>query len=191
MIRLPLILFVILAPTSIFAQTPTPVEAKTSDGRTVILKTDGTWEFKKVAPQPSSSAAATSGKPVATMDSLPPNFGGNDARVVYMQLLELKKRLVKSEFETTAQHQTRVATEAQKPIVGDLTLKDTFALLISDVEAEYDADSQKMRFSIRVPRHSSGDQDKRTAYDLSDVNLYSIHLDRSGYGGYSIFFDDL
>src|SRR5437667_2943861 len=88
----------ILVASCTYAQSP--IEVTTKDGRTVILKPDGTWEFKKAAPKPSATPAAPSAKSNVPMGSLPPIFSGD--HFLWARIIDFKKRLLKSEFETTA-----------------------------------------------------------------------------------------
>jgi hypothetical protein len=108
--------------------------------------------------------------------------------------------LVKSEFETTADYEKRVAQEKQKPILGNLTIRDTFSLVITNVRASYDADSQKMLFFLPVEknpmaelyRDPSMSLDRKTASGLEYLNRYSIEWrDNSGCGRQGIYFDEL
>ena len=186
---------IILLALVISASAQTPVEIKTNDGRIVILKPDGTWEYKKDATQPSSPPSASAAAPT-NKDSFPPNFAGHDVKVLSSQLSALKTRLTKNEFETTAEYDKRVADETRKPIIEHLTLNDTFYVVVSPtplgLEATYNADSQKMNFFLPVRKNERaeiyrrfGGRDKRTIYDLADANLYQIQLE-SG----ALFFDD-
>jgi hypothetical protein len=191
------ILLVLVATT---ASAQAPIEVKTNDGRIVILKPDGTWEYKKDNPQPSPTPSVNPAKGNNGADSLPPNFTGHDAETLFTQLSGLKKRLVKNEFETTSDYEKRVAQEKQKPILGNLTIRDTFSLVIPNVRASYDADSQKMLFFLPVEknplaelyRDSGMGQDRKTAYNLEYIDRYNIQWrDDSGYGRQGIFFDEL
>lgn len=47
---------------SSYTQSTSPIEAATKDGRVVILKTDGTWVFKKVVTQPLPTPVVSSVK---------------------------------------------------------------------------------------------------------------------------------
>jgi hypothetical protein len=196
--RLLLSILLAVAATNAYAQSS--IEARTSDGRIVILKPDGTWEYKKEAQQPAPAPATNPVKQNSGTDSLPPNFTGHDVKALFTRLSELKKRLVKSEFETTTEYEKRIAQEKQKPILGTLTVQDTFSLVIPNVEASYDADSQKMQFFLPVEKsrmaelyRSAGmSQDKKTASDLEGVSLYSIQWSgNSRYDHIGIFFDDM
>lgn len=187
----------VLLATSTYAQGP--IEVTTKDGRTVTLKPDGTWEFKKVAPEPAATPAEGSVKSTVPVDSLPSNFAGHDTKILYSQLLDLRHRLLKSEFETTAQYEKRVADELRKPIVGDLTIGDTFSIVASGVRADYDADSQTMQLFLPVEKSQMAElqrrigsgRDRKTADDLSYVNLYSIQLAREhGYAKQGLFFEE-
>ena len=128
---------------------------------------------------------------------MPPNFSGHDVGTLFTQLRDLKKRLVKSEFETTADYEKRVTQEKQKPILGNLTILDTFSLVAPNVQAAYDADSQKMQFFLPVEKSRMAElyrdtlgRDKKTAYDLDEANLYSIQWrDDRAYSREGIFFD--
>ena len=198
MYHLLLSILLVVAATKAYAQSS--IEARTNDGRIVILKPDGTWGYKKETPQPSPAPTANPIKQDGGADSLSPNFTGHDVKVLFAQLSELKKRLVKSEFETTAEYEKRVAQEKQKPILGNLTVQDTFSLVIPNIEASYNADSQKMQFFLPVEKSRLAElyrsarlgQDKKTAGDLERVNLYSIQWDGDNrYDRRGIYFDDI
>ena len=192
--RLLLSALLIFLAISTFAQITSPIEITTKDGRTVILKPDGTWEFKKVVPQPSPTPVINSSKTIETSDSLPVNFAGQGIDSLHAKLFDLKTRLTKSEFETTAQYEKRAIEEIQKPITGNLTVKDSFSIVVPRVEAEYNADTQKMRFSLSVWENiiqPSGDvQGKKTARNLEDFNLYRI-IWRDDDEIYGLYFDEL
>jgi hypothetical protein len=104
------------------------VEVRGPDERTVILKPDGTWEYKKEAPVPAPTATPTSG---TTPETLSPNFSGDEVTTLLHQLVDLRKRLVKSEFETSAAYEARVAEEKKKPLIGSRTAEDSFYLVSS------------------------------------------------------------
>jgi hypothetical protein len=50
-------MLLVLMAASAYGQSS--IEVKTNDGRIVILKPDGTWEYKKDTPQPSPTATFT------------------------------------------------------------------------------------------------------------------------------------
>ena len=45
-----------------------------------------------------------------------PNFSGDDPVILLRQLLDLRKRLIKDEFETTPAYQARIIEEKKKPL---------------------------------------------------------------------------
>ncbi len=195
MARSQLALFLILLAVPAVGQRPAaPVEVRAPDGRTVILKPDGTWEYKTEAPAPAPKTA-TPINPV-TPETLPPNFTGDDVTTLVHQLVDLRKRLVKSEFETSAAYEARVAEEKKKPVVGNRTVQETFYLVASGVKAEYNADTQVMSFSLPVEmnlmaemgRGRNTPEDKKRSTDLSRVTLYRVSL--GGYSDPRVFFDD-
>ena len=57
MSRILLSMLLVLMAASAYGQSS--IEVKTNDGRIVILKPDGTWEYKKDTPQPSPTATFT------------------------------------------------------------------------------------------------------------------------------------
>lgn len=189
-----LVLCLFLVPVSVMAQTQAPLELRTPDGRTVVLNADGTWEYKKDSlPAPTSSRVSSN----TSTGTLSANYSGHDPKTLLVQLIDLKKRLVKSEFETTADYLKRVAEEKKKPILNDLTIQNTFNLVASGVIAEYDADSQIMRFFLPIEKNPLAEtyrllnrsESKSEIRDLSRTNLYSIPL--GGYDDPAVFFDDV
>ncbi|HYX28142.1 MAG TPA: hypothetical protein VE863_06220 [Pyrinomonadaceae bacterium] len=193
-----LLLIFILTFTAATACGQGVIELKTTDGRTVLLKPDGTWEYKKDASE--QSTVASRNPPASgdkTTSSLSPNFSGTDPKALFDRLTDLKQRLTKDEFETTAQFEKRAAQEKQKPVLGTLTLADTFTFVISQsplrLDAEYNADSQQMTLFLSVSRNDRSSVrtylggDKKTAWNLADVNVYHIDIDNKA----AVFFDDL
>ncbi len=191
-IRLLIFLSLVLPATPAMGQHPTePIELRTPEGRTVILKLDGTWEYKK-EPEPTSKAVAPTTN--STPAALSPNFSGDDVTTLLHQLVDLRKRLVKSEFETSASYEARVAEEKKKPILGSRTVQDNFYLVASGVKAEYNADTQMMIFSLPIETNimveltrGRNTIDKNTSTDLSRVTLYRVAL--GSYDDAHVFFD--
>jgi hypothetical protein len=78
---------------------------------------------------------------------LPPNYHGNDIKALTVEVVK-KQRLVKDEFETTAQFQERVENEKKKKIVGELAFNSTFAFEDNGfIPFKYDADNKRMSVS--------------------------------------------
>lgn len=129
----------------------------------------------------------------STPDTLQPNFSGDDPVTLLRQLSDLRKRLVKSEFETTQAYEARIIEEKKKPVIGNRTIEDTFYLVAHGVQAEYDADTQIMSFSLPVQRNyaaevsRSSSLDKKTITDLSRVATYQVSL--GGPTNPHVFFD--
>ena len=194
--RLLLSTLLIFLATSTFAQVTNPVEVIVKDGRTVILKPDGTWEFKKISPQSSTSPISTTDKPDQSSNTLPTNFKGHNAKLIFTQLLDLNKRLVKSEFETTSEFEKRISEEIKKPIAYNLGLNDTFAFVVNGVGAEYNADTKLMSFFLHAANDwgSLGLGIKRNGKE----SLYCINWNDEGWVGanysidtYKFFFNEL
>jgi hypothetical protein len=122
-------------------------------------------ELNKANPQPPSTSTTNTKEATESANSLPTNFKGQDADFIFDQLLERQKGLVKSEFESTPEFEKRSSEELKKPITSNLGLKDTFAFVMNNVKATYDADSKVMSMFL--------DTDKG-AFDTHDRNLYSI-----------------
>ncbi len=190
--RVLLSLFLILMTANTSAQNS--IEVKTNDGRTVILKPDGSWEQKKDNIQPSLNPNTNSANGNIETNSLPPNFTGHDTGALFTKLSDLKNRLLKSEFETTSDYERRVTQEMKKLLLDNRTVTDTFSLVVSNIEASYDADSQEMQFFLPVEESYSSTfrRDKKTAYDLKDVNPYSIQWRDDGhYSTKELVFDEM
>jgi TonB family protein len=92
----------------------------------------------------------------ATQDNLPPNFSGDDPATLFRQLADLRKRLVKNESETTPAYEARITEEKKKPIIGSRAIEDTFNLVTDTVKAEYDLDTEIMRFTLPVQTNDQG-----------------------------------
>jgi len=126
-------------------------------------------------------------------DTLPPNFSGDDPAILLRQLVDLRKRLLKSEFETTPAHEARVIDEKKKPLIDRRTIETTYLLVAHTVHAEYDADTQLMTFTLLVETNYDGDVlsrdnvDKKTITDLSRLAKYQVSL--GGATDPHVFFD--
>ena len=125
-------------------------------------------------------------------DRLPPNFSGDDPVVLLRQLLDLRKRLVKSEFETTPAYEARIIEEKKKPLIGNRTIETSYLLVAHTVKAEYDADAQTMTFSLPVQTNfdTEGSRDKidiKLMTDLSPLAKYQVSL--GGDTDPHVFFD--
>jgi TonB family protein len=92
----------------------------------------------------------------ATQDYLPLNFSGDDPATLLRQLADLKKRLIKNESETTPAYEARIVEEKKKPLIGSRTIDDTFYLIADTVKAEYDLDTEMMRFTLPVQTNDRG-----------------------------------
>ncbi len=170
-----LLLSVLLTVLAIntYAQITSPIEVITKDGRTVILKPDGTWEFKKVEPQPSPNPIANSSKSGVATDSLPWDSSIYEVETIYNKLEEYKRPLYKDEFETTSQYEKRVSEKIQSPIISNLKIKDSFLLSLGSGVIKYDADSQKMLFLLPI---KTVDSESKYDSDFEKNNQYSINL---------------
>ena len=126
-------------------------------------------------------------------DTLPPNFAGDDPATLLRQLVDLRQRLLKSEFETTAAYEARIVDEMKKPLLDDRTVNDPFQLVAHTIKAEYDADTQLMTFTlpvqtIQTPQDlQSLNIDKKITTDLSRFAMYEVWL--AGENGPHVFFN--
>jgi TonB family protein len=113
-------------------------------------------------------------------ETLPPNFAGDDPATLLRQLVDLRQRLLKSEFETTAAYEARIVGELKKPILDERTVADPFQLVAQVIKADYDADTQMMTFTLPVQTiHSPQDLrsiDKKITTDLSRFAMYEVWL---------------
>ena len=61
------------------------------------------------------------------------------------KLIDLRKRLLKDEFETTPAYEARIIEEKKKPLIDRRTIETTYLLVADRVHAEYNADTQVMK----------------------------------------------
>ena len=101
-------------------------------------------------PTLNSQMESTPFDPAST--KLPPNYAGTDLRALLSALEARRARLVKDEFETTAQHQERVRAEESKPLHGSLKLDSLLAAVIPATSI-YDADAELMKITADLPAH--------------------------------------
>jgi TonB family protein len=129
----------------------------------------------------------------STADDLPANFSGDDPAILLPQLLGLKKRLRKNEFEATAVYEARAIEEKKRPIIGNRTIADTFNLVAHTVKGEYDPGTQMMSFTLPVQTNYAAENSRTASLDmdtttnLSRVALYQVSL--GGDNDPHVFFD--
>jgi TonB family protein len=113
-------------------------------------------------------------------ETVSPNFAGDDPATLLRQLVDLRKRLLKREFETTAAHEARIIEEKQKPILDDRTVDDSFQLVVHAIKADYDAGTQVMTFTLPVQTIHTPQElrtiDKKIITDLSRAAMYQVLL---------------
>lgn len=151
----------VFLPGEYVIQIPKNKESNSSSGK----------EKVKVVPQHSPTPVANSNEPNEANNSLPVTLTAQDRKNLFSNLIFLKKRLAKDEFETTAEYEKRIAEEIQTPIFDNLTIKDNFSFGSFGVQTEYNADTQKMQFFLPV---------------IDWLNKYNIV-----FGNYDLYFDAL
>jgi len=114
-------------------------------------------------------------------DRLPPNFTGDDPAILLRQLVDLRQRLVKDEFETTPAYEARVIEEKKKPLIDRRTIETAYLLVAQTVRADYDADTQNMTFSLPVQTNYDGEilrhnVDYKLITDLTRQAKYQVSL---------------
>lgn len=114
-------------------------------------------------------------------ETLSPNFTGDDPATLLRQLVDLRKRLLKSEFETTPAYEARIVEEKKKPLLDDRTVDDPFQLVTAAIKADYDADTQTMTFTLPVQTlrapHEVQSINKKITTDLSRAAMYQVLLE--------------
>ena len=126
-------------------------------------------------------------------DRLPPNFSGDDPAILLPKLIDLRKRLLKDEFETTPAYEARVIEEEKKPLIDRRTIETTYLLVADRIHADYNADTQVMTFSLPVETNYDGDVisrdnvDKKTITSLARLAKYQVSL--GGDTDPHVFFD--
>ncbi|MGC4072977.1 MAG: hypothetical protein QM760_10730 [Nibricoccus sp.] len=71
----------LLALTTLSLRAAPPIQAKTDDGRVVLLKEDGTWAFATPAPAKKSAAAGTTSKAAGKRDAYTVAYNSKQWRV--------------------------------------------------------------------------------------------------------------
>lgn len=78
----------------------------------------------------------------AFVEQLPPKYTGDKAGTVYQQLEAISRRLRKSQFETTADYQTRIRQMLSAIRIGAKAVDDRFTFVHPYGTESYDADAQ-------------------------------------------------
>lgn len=100
---------------------------------------------------PSTSNKTTASKPAydtkpfnTNLESLPPQYIGNDIELIFDTLFDRQKSGKKGEYETTEQYRLRLNAEKLSPIIGDLDVGSIFAFRLDEIKTEYDADNESL-----------------------------------------------
>jgi hypothetical protein len=138
----------------------------TKDGRTVVLKQNGTWEFKVQKPieEVKNVGSPTSvnwnlnllrvfdrKSPFDDFDatSIPDEFSGHSTSEIVSILS--RRFAPKDEFETTAAYTTRVTTAKSQPIYEKLPLDATLVTVPEYTYSVVSYDADKSRITIELP----------------------------------------
>jgi len=116
--------------------------------------------------------------------NLGPGFQGHDIAAIYGAIKESSALKPKSEFETTAQFNTRHNSFVDRPILGNLTAGSPFAFVVPnssifEPEFKYDADSQTLAFKLEA--RSTTFYLASEQPELDTVVIRQTVLDRSTY----------
>lgn len=138
----------------------------------LVLLVSSTMSYAAIPPHSKTATSAPRTYALSPFTgTVPRGYLGHDPRGIYRALEKTKPR-DKSEFETTAQFEHRVAQSADRPLYGTLRSSSTLAFVFPSREAtmsggendpinltlSYHADSQKMTAKITFnPMHLDGD----------------------------------
>ena len=144
----------------------------------------------RIAQKPEGSVSATVPLDPA-MTHLAPQYQGVDPRVIYNEL-ERRSKLIKGEFETTAEFNARMARVQAAPLIGtvmkDSTIPFTLAngeTMLDKVTTRYDADNGVLAVSIEMSAPIIGvemDTDKRSLPLKYDFEASSSYVGQNAFG---------
>lgn len=163
-----IVLSLIVIFSGTISVSPQDVEIVTKDGRTVILKSNGTWEIKKettTQPTPTSSTDTLNQfnqkLPFSSFSAskIPFGFRGHDVREILLILQE--RFLPKDEFETTINYEKRIANAKTVPIYDGLPLdswlviterSSPYSFIDDEIHyvLKYNADLQRMSVTLKA-----------------------------------------
>lgn len=116
----------------------------------------------------------------ANLESLPPNYIGNDIERIFDTLFDRQKSGKKGEYETTEQYRLRLNTEKLLPIIGSLNVESIFAFGLDEIKTEYDADKELLNVSF-IPSlvlediyKKAENWDKFKSYDNENIRSVGI-----------------
>lgn len=81
---------------------------------------------------------------------LPAKFKGNNIKLLVDTITAKMQLLAKGEFETTEEHEQRIAQSRRSPLLGNISIDSKIAFLFDKPKVEYNADSQSMRVKIEA-----------------------------------------
>lgn len=122
-----------------------------------------------------------------SLEKLPPNYYGNNPRIIYDIFTKRKKSAVKGEFETTENFMTRIEKEKKFPIIGQILQNGHFAFRGEKPDTEYIADTSELRIKIKLGRVSEPvahiyNKSYKTDYTYVE-NAKAISLEKSSKAG--------
>lgn len=140
----------------VLAQTKPAQIATTADGRKVILKSDGTWEY-----QPAAQTSPTNKESVNNFDTkpfdlkqekLPPNYRGHDAELLFSNLydstLYMRGNEKIADFNKRLQDNKELIPDFNKKM-GELKVDSTFAFQ-ANILPKYDSEAKIIKPSILI-----------------------------------------
>jgi hypothetical protein len=88
-----------------------------------------------------------------SLEKLPPGFAGNDIIAITEALFKRWSAQTKDEFETTAAYQQRISKLNATPYLDQLVPSSLLAFVLPEeaLQTAYNADTQMMAFTVRLP----------------------------------------
>jgi hypothetical protein len=120
-------------------------------GATAIAHTSNEYQSKPTQSARGSRVVTSPAVAVEFDPSLakvPPAFAGHDVVRLITVIRDRNKVAQKGEFETTEEYKKRLAQPHDTKLYGSLTERSTLAFVTGITQAEYDADTQRLRFLV-------------------------------------------
>jgi hypothetical protein len=119
-----------------------------------------------------------------SLERLPAGFNGHDPEVLYKLLTARGVSAAKDEFETIIQYQSRIQSEAARPLFGEVTTDSVFAFPAGRVESLYDADHQTLNVTVKFRKAWEGYGVKTPRMSLAVKNASMGDRDYTGGNAY-------
>lgn len=137
----------------------------------------------RIAAEPEGAPDATDLRPYEGAETITASFAGSNLRLLTEYLVRADEAAKKGEFETTTEHQARLAD--LKTAIAPVDPNKFYAIPLDGITADYDADRQVWQVRNRSTRGCSPYPSRPTLFECLSVSSRttgSTYLGQNSYG---------